>query len=96
MLIEKLKKMLAKKEERKKELKNRAEKCEEIEELRSINSEVDKLNGEIAELRGLIEDLEAGDEEEETRQAGPIGKWRSLQHMEQVMEKKEKMRGVKK
>lgn len=74
MLIEKLKKMLAKKEERKKELKNRAEKCEEIEELRSINSEVDKLNGEIAELRGLIEDLEkAGDEEEENRQAGPIG-----------------------
>lgn len=74
MIIEKLKKMLAKKEERKKELKNRAEKCEEIEELRSINSEVDKLNGEIAELRGLIEDLEkAGDEEEETRQAGPTG-----------------------
>ena len=74
MIIEKLKKMLAKKEERKKELKNRAEKCEEIEELRSINSEVDKLNDEIAELRGLIEDLEkAGDEEEETRQAGPIG-----------------------
>lgn len=74
MMIEKLKKMLAKKEERKKELKNRAEKCEEIEELRSINSEVDKLNGEIAELRGLIEDLEkAGDEEEENRQAGPIG-----------------------
>lgn len=74
MIIEKLKKMLAKKEERKKELKNRAEKCEEIEELRSINSEVDKLNGEIAELRSLIEDLEkAGDEEEETRQAGPIG-----------------------
>lgn len=74
MIIEKLKKILAKKEERKKELKNRAEKCEEIEELRSINSEVDKLNGEIAELRGLIEDLEkAGDEEEETRQAGPTG-----------------------
>lgn len=74
MIVEKLKKMLAKKEERKKELKNRAEKCEEIEELRSINSEVDKLNGEIAELRGLIEDLEkAGDEEEETRQAGPTG-----------------------
>ena len=74
MMIEKLKKMLSKKEERKKELKNRAEKCEEIEELRSINSEVDKLNGEIAELRGLIEDLEkAGDEEEETRQAGPTG-----------------------
>ncbi|WP_459997306.1 phage major capsid protein [Paradesulfitobacterium aromaticivorans] len=47
--------LLAKKEARKAELGTKANATEDIAELRSINSELDALNGEIAELRGMID-----------------------------------------
>jgi len=74
-MFKKLKKMLEKKEERKKDLKKKAEACEAIEELRGINSEVDKLNDEIEELRGLIAEAEKaeGSGEGETRSGSPVG-----------------------
>lgn len=86
---DKLLKMLKAKEERKAELGNKAEKTEDIKELRSINAELETLNGEIIELRGMIEQVEAdekraaeeavgkvaegADPEGEARGASPIG-----------------------
>jgi len=52
-----LKKLLAKKEERKRELVGRANSATTVEELRSINGELDALNAEIVELRSEIEKL---------------------------------------
>lgn len=51
---EKLLEMLGKKNERKQALAAQAEKCEDVAELRSINTELDALNGEIRELEGMI------------------------------------------
>lgn len=56
--------LLAKKEARKAELGTKANTTEDIQELRSINTELDGLNGEIAELRSMIDSLP--DDPEET------------------------------
>ena len=47
--------LLAKKEARKAELGTRGNATEDIAELRSINAELDTINGEIAELRSMID-----------------------------------------
>jgi HK97 family phage major capsid protein len=52
---ERLKKMLAAKEARKKELGTNAAAATDVAVLRSINTEIDTLNGEIAELRSMID-----------------------------------------
>lgn len=52
---EKLKKMLAAKEARKKDLTAKSTASTDVVELRSINTELDALNGEIVELRGMID-----------------------------------------
>lgn len=51
----KLQALLQKKEARKAELGTKANATEDIAELRSINTELEALNGEIAELRGMID-----------------------------------------
>lgn len=52
-----LKKLLAQKEERKRELTGKATAATTVEELRSINGEMERLNAEIAELRSKIDEL---------------------------------------
>lgn len=52
---QKLLALLAKKEERKKELGTKANATEDVKELRSINTELDALNVEITELRSIID-----------------------------------------
>ncbi len=49
--------MLASKEARKKELVTKGQAATEITELRSINSELETVNGDIAELRNMLEDM---------------------------------------
>lgn len=49
--------MLAKKEARKKELFDKSQASNDVAELRSINTEMDTLNGEIAELRTMIDGM---------------------------------------
>lgn len=49
--------MLQKKEARKAELVTKSKETEDIAELRSINTELETLNGEIAELRSMIDAL---------------------------------------
>lgn len=49
--------LLAKKSLRKTALVTKAEKCEDVGELRSINSDMDEVNAEIAELRALIDTM---------------------------------------
>ena len=51
----KLQDMLAKKEARKKELLNKSNTSNEVNELRSINTEMENLNGEISELRSMMD-----------------------------------------
>lgn len=53
----KLLELLAKKEERKKQLGKSADTTESVAELRSINSELETLNAEIAELRSMVDAL---------------------------------------
>jgi len=69
----KLLEMLAKKEARKTELGNKANAATAIEELRSINTELEGLNAEIAELRGMIESApnDEGSDEGELRDQFP-------------------------
>lgn len=50
----KLLEMIAKKEERKAELGKKANTTEDVKELRSINVELETINGEIAELREIV------------------------------------------
>lgn len=52
-----LKKMLQAKEARKTELGTKANATEDIAELRSINTELETINGEIAELRSMIDGI---------------------------------------
>lgn len=74
---EKLKAMLAKKEERKKELGTKSKEATEIGELRSINATIDELNTDIAELRSMIDSMPdepakpAGSKEEEEFRSDP-------------------------
>ncbi len=58
--------LLAKKEERKKQLGKTAETTESVAELRSINADLETLNAEIAELRSMVDALpdENGENEE--------------------------------
>ena len=51
---EKLKEMIAKREAEKAELVERSKKSEDVNELRSINANIEKINGQIAELRELM------------------------------------------
>lgn len=67
-MLEKLRQMLQTKEARKAELVNKAKVVEEVEELRSINEELDKLNEEIYELRDMITDAEKKEEKQEEQQ----------------------------
>jgi HK97 family phage major capsid protein len=62
----KLQDMLAKKEARKKELLNKSQTSNEVNELRSINTEMENLNGEISELRSMM------DSSTETTDATPV------------------------
>ena len=60
--------LLAKKEERKKQLGDTAKTTESVAELRSINTELETLNAEIAELRSMADALpDEGEEEGELR-----------------------------
>lgn len=69
--------LVAKKEERKKLLGVNGAKTESVEELRSINIELDTLNGEIAELREMVDGLpdESGEPQQRSQVPGapPIG-----------------------
>lgn len=67
-MLERLKKMLAAKEERKADLNKQVQKTEDIQELRSINAELGTLNDELAELRSMIADAEAKDAEEKAKE----------------------------
>lgn len=49
--------MIAKKEARKKELSEKAKTSQDVAELRSINAEMESLNGDIAELRGMADSI---------------------------------------
>lgn len=60
-----LKEALKKKETRKKELGDKAKNTESIDELRSINKELEDLNVEIAEFRSKIDEIEEEEESEE-------------------------------
>jgi HK97 family phage major capsid protein len=63
--------LLAKKEARKKELVKKSDATESVEELRSINTDLDGLNAEIAEMRSMIDELP--DDEDEQREQTPPG-----------------------
>lgn len=68
----KLQALLAKKEERKKELGKTGSSTESVEELRSINAEIEILNAEIVELRSMVDELpDEIDPEEEQRNQNP-------------------------
>jgi HK97 family phage major capsid protein len=84
---ERLLKLLKAKETRKAELGDKAKTTEKIDELRSINAELETLNSEISELRTMIEDIEAEERSaakeeddkapaatDEKRSAAPVGK----------------------
>ena len=66
---DKLLKLLKVKEERKAEIGKRAKETEDVKELRSINAELETINGEITELRGMIDAIEK-EEREEAQQGG--------------------------
>lgn len=63
---DKLQKMLDAKESRKAELKASIDKAETVEELKSIQAEIEKVNADINELRGMLDSLPT---EEEARTA---------------------------
>lgn len=76
MNLEKLKAMLAKKEEEKTKLAKRARESDSIEEVRGINEQLDTINYEIAELRGIIEEaiksVGSDDEASRTKQVNNV------------------------
>jgi len=66
----KLLELIAKKEARKKELGTTANASEDVKELRSINAELETLNGEITELRSIIAASDDDDEDDEAEERG--------------------------
>lgn len=73
-MLERMKKLLKQKEDRRSELGVKAKKTEDIAELRSINSEIEAINEEMAEIRGIIaqlEEEEKASEGDEKRAADP-------------------------
>lgn len=78
---DKLLKLLASKEEKRKQLAEKAKTTENVNELRSINSEIESLNIEIAELRGMVEALP---EDPEGTHFVPSGEQRQAQPPVQV------------
>jgi len=67
---DKLMKLLQAKEEQRQALVAKSEKSEDVNELRSIHADIEKLNDEISELRGMIADIEksgGADEEMDER-----------------------------
>lgn len=56
---DKLLKLIAAKEARKNELITKSNTSENVEELRSINAELDTINGELSELRDMVANLDA-------------------------------------
>lgn len=67
----KLEKMLNSKLAAKEKLQERAKTCEDVKELRGINTEMETLNDDIAELRSMIDEIEedekTNEDEEEAR-----------------------------
>lgn len=61
----KLLKLINSKMDKKKELVERAKTCEDVQELRSINSEMDNLNNDIDELRSLYDSMGEDEENDE-------------------------------
>jgi HK97 family phage major capsid protein len=82
----KLMALLSKKEARKAELGTKATTTEDVAELRSINSELEVLNGEITELRSIVDALpddeatpaHVTDPDVEQRGAAPVGQLNPL------------------
>ena len=58
---EKILKIIRAKEDRKKALAEKSDKETTVEELRSINEDIKRINSEIEELRGIIADDQSGD-----------------------------------
>ena len=67
MDTKKIMKIIRDKEARKKELVEKSDKATTVEELRSINEDIKRINGEIEELRGIIADDQSGDVADRTK-----------------------------
>ena len=80
---EKLLKLWNAKQERKQELLKRSQEATDVQELRSINSEMETLNNDMAELRAMIDSLPNDEENEDSNNRGehfvPGGERRSSQ-----------------
>lgn len=72
---DRLQKLLQAKEARKAELAAKAKTTDRVEDLRSINTELEELNAELAELRSLLAGLPEpqGNPGQQWRIAGPVG-----------------------
>ncbi|MFD3271513.1 phage major capsid protein [Paenibacillus dendritiformis] len=68
----KLLELIAKKEARKAELAGKANTSEDVKELRSINAELETLNGEIVELRGIVDAMDEDEEAEQREQTSTV------------------------
>ena len=64
---EKILKIIRAKEDRKKALAEQSDKATTVEELRSINEDIKRINSEIEELRGIIADDQSGDVADRTK-----------------------------
>lgn len=64
---EKILKIIRAKEDRKKALAEQSDKATTVEELRSINEDIKRINAEIEELRGIIADDQSGDVADRTK-----------------------------
>jgi len=71
-ILEQLRKMISDKEARKAELTANAAKSNDVTELRSINSELEKMNGELAELRGMLIAAEATEQRANPNNLNPV------------------------
>ena len=64
---EKILKIIRAKEDRKKALAEQSDKATTVEELRSINEDIKRINAEIEELRGIVTDDQSGDVADRTK-----------------------------